>query len=104
MFLLVPNIEDLYLSGSEEGFSSGSEDIFGHSINRDALENAYNSVGGQPLRQDSWDSQNGEDLVGPVPLSASLHKPTSYNELRNLQIEKLKRAGALGTLNNKKSR
>lgn len=36
-----------------------------------------------------------EDLVGPVPQSAALHKPTSYHEIRQQQIDKLQKAGVL---------
>ena len=35
------------------------------------------------------------DLVGPVPQSASLHKPVSYQEIRQMQMDRLEKAGVL---------
>ena len=44
-----------------------------------------------------------EDLLGPVPLSAELHRPKQYVDIKQQQIERLKKAGALGIID-KKSR
>ena len=95
-YVLVPRIEDMRLGEPEEGCSSGSDEFFGH-----RSHNARNS-GHRPSlqQQSSHDSarDSEDDLVGPVPKSASLHKQKAYDELRQMQLEKLKKAGALGTL------
>ncbi|ELU01457.1 hypothetical protein CAPTEDRAFT_186851 [Capitella teleta] len=43
-----------------------------------------------------------QDLVGPVPSSASLHKPPSYNQLKTVQAERIRKAGASGQTAKKK--
>ena len=91
------------LADSEEGYSSGSGEIFGQ-----RSRNARNSgQGHRPSlhKQSSHDSarDSEDDLIGPVPQSASLHRQMTYNEIRQMQLDKLKKAGALGTLD-KKSR
>ena len=45
-------------------------------------------------------SANRSDLVGPVPSTARLHRPISYSQLRSEQRERIRQAGALGTLDN----
>ena len=86
------------LAESDDGFSSSSEERYQH-----RNLNTRNSSQRPSLQhQSSRDSEDG-GLVGPVPQSASLHRQMTYNELRQMQIEKLKKAGALGTFD-KKSR
>lgn len=42
-----------------------------------------------------------DDLVGPVPSTASLHRPPSYNQMKSAQAEKIRRAGASGLVQKK---
>ncbi|XP_013395035.1 leucine-rich repeat-containing protein 27 isoform X2 [Lingula anatina] len=44
------------------------------------------------------------ETFGPVPQTAALHKPKSYEEFKQQQIEKYKKAGALGMVERKEGK
>lgn len=103
-----PQLEDLNLQdNSSDSDSYGSDDALGsssssrHLYNYDSLQSSSKSL----RALDSHSSAQSEsDLVGPVPQPASLHRPVSYNDMKKEQTEKCRRAGALGTLDQKKHR
>ena len=96
-----PRIEDLLLDSDQE--SSSSDDW--HRSPAGRHPSGGDMRGGLLQRQGSKDCKelvlSDSDLVGPVPTSAALHKPASYNEMKQKQIEKIKKAGALGTVEKK---
>ncbi|XP_050399386.1 leucine-rich repeat-containing protein 27 isoform X1 [Patella vulgata] len=51
-------------------------------------------------RDSTYQEQNPsrKDLGGPVPQSAELHRPVSYSDRKQEQFARLKKAGALGTI------
>ena len=99
--LSVPRIQDMRIAESDDGCSSSSEERYVHRNQETRNSSQRPSLQHQSSRDSARDSEDG--LVGPVPQTASLHKQMTYNELRQMQIEKLKKAGAMGTLD-KKSR
>ena len=42
----------------------------------------------------AWDED--DDLLGPKPRSAALHRPVSYFQIRQQHMEKIRKAGATG--------
>ena len=89
-------------------------------INSDSLK--LSGDGSESSGDDDWDGSMGEyaeylkrqrclsheqgrhssdknnNLVGPVPSTAELHRPVSYTELRQQHLDKLRRAKASGTM------
>ena len=98
-----PQINNLRLDDSEG--TSTSDDEWHGRPNSHQLDHV--ASGSQLQRHNSKDSRTGDsgqsdsDLFGPVPTSAALHQPTSYNEIKQKQLEKFRRAGALGTVEKK---
>ena len=101
--LSVPRIQDMRIAESDDGCSSSSEEHYHYVHRNQETKNSSQrpSLQHQSSRDSPRDSEDG--LVGPVPQTASLHRQMTYNELRQMQIKKLKKAGAMGTLD-KKSR
>ena len=95
LIITAPRIEDLLIHSDEE---SSEEDTWDRSPPRRRNE-MYRQNSSKDSRGDSGVSDS--ELVGPVPTSAALHKPTSYNEMKQKQIEKIRKAGALGTVEKK---
>ena len=103
ILLPVPQLEDLKLQDSEE-YSSGEEE-WGLNHNRHSnKKQSSNQTNPSPktskhaIKELIRSNSDYSDLVGPVPHSASLQRRTSYNEMRQQQLDRLKKAGALGLL------
>ena len=88
-------VDDLQLSDSSgTRASSDSENEFIPSDSPTKPVHHSNSK-----RKDSYQSNQSNtdaDIEFPRPTSVSLHKHLSYDEYKQLQYEKFKRAGALG--------
>ncbi|XP_071827290.1 uncharacterized protein [Apostichopus japonicus] len=89
-------IEDLNLEDSTTASSESDSEYGPHRLLDDQDQNqAFTS----PSRQSMFSTTSGaSDLEFPRPKSVSLHKHMTYEEYRQLQYEKFKRAGALGVL------
>lgn len=89
-------IEDLNLEDSTASSESDSEYSSHKAL--DHLEQTSQAFV-SPSRQSVYSTiSNASDLEFPRPKSVSLHKHMTYEEYRQLQYEKFKRAGALGVL------
>lgn len=89
-------IEDLNLEDSTASSESDSEYSSHKAL--DHLEQNHQAFV-SPSRQSVFSTMsNASDLEFPRPKSVSLHKHMTYEEYRQLQYEKFKRAGALGIL------
>ncbi|XP_072177915.1 leucine-rich repeat-containing protein 27-like isoform X1 [Diadema setosum] len=91
-------IEDLQLSDTAS-HSSGSDNEYDHGGRLDATDR-HNA---QPFQSSSRLSvrsslSNISDLEFPRPKSVSLHKHMTYEEYRQMQYDRFKKAGALGVL------
>ncbi|XP_054766608.2 leucine-rich repeat-containing protein 27-like isoform X2 [Lytechinus pictus] len=89
-------IEDLNLSDAAS-HSSGSENEYDLKNRLDPAERLNHIQSSSRLSIRSSMS-NTSDLEFPRPKSVSLHKHMTYEEYRQLQYQKFKRAGALGVL------
>ena len=81
----------------DSGDSSSSDDW---NTNASMMELARQRRLKQSLSADTVTNTAGatsdkSQLVGPVPLSAELHRPTSMRQIRQMTKERLLRAGAL---------
>ena len=102
--MTVPRLEDLRVNDS--GGNSDSEEEWGakgyqklarqNSLNKSASDVNRRGSSGSKDSRSQFDEQY-DDLVGPIPQSLSLHKPTTYDEIKKLRKEKLIQAGALGS-------
>ncbi|XP_030841992.1 leucine-rich repeat-containing protein 27 [Strongylocentrotus purpuratus] len=89
-------IEDLNLSDAAS-HSSGSENEYNPKTRLDPTDRLNHIQSSSRLSVRSSMS-NMSDLEFPRPKSVSLHKHMAYEEYRQLQHQKFKRAGALGVL------
>ncbi|XP_072029677.1 uncharacterized protein [Amphiura filiformis] len=90
-------VEDLQLSDSSG--TRASSDSEGEFLPSDHQNKIYRSGGKDLIRSNQ--NINDEDLEFPRPTSVSLHRHLSYDEYKQLQYEKFKRAGALGVMSAK---
>ncbi|XP_033645991.1 leucine-rich repeat-containing protein 27-like isoform X3 [Asterias rubens] len=90
-------LEDLHLSDSVRNSSESDGDCHGSEGNEEQMMRQSRKL--QSGSHHSIHSVGStEDLEFPRPTSVSLHRHMSYEEYRQLQYEKFKRAGALGVL------
>ncbi|XP_041369001.1 leucine-rich repeat-containing protein 27-like isoform X2 [Gigantopelta aegis] len=93
------NGDSLKLSG--DGSESSDDDDWDGSMGEYAEYMRRQRCLSHELSRNSSDNNN--NLVGPVPSTAELHRPVSYTEMRQQHLDKLKRAKASGTMERKKS-
>ncbi|XP_038049697.1 leucine-rich repeat-containing protein 27-like isoform X5 [Patiria miniata] len=94
-------LEDLHLSDSVRNSSESDDDYHGNLSNEDAVSRQSRKL--KSASHHSMQSAgSNEDLEFPRPTSVSLHRHMTYEEYRQLQYEKFKRAGALGVLGREK--
>ncbi|XP_038049675.1 leucine-rich repeat-containing protein 27-like isoform X2 [Patiria miniata] len=95
-------LEDLHLSDSVRNSSESDDDYHGNLSNEDAVSRQSRKL--KSASHHSMQSAgSNEDLEFPRPTSVSLHRHMTYEEYRQLQYEKFKRAGALGVLGRENS-
>ncbi|XP_022108658.1 leucine-rich repeat-containing protein 27-like isoform X2 [Acanthaster planci] len=90
-------LEDLHLSDSVRNSSEGDDDYHGNLSSEDAVSRQSRKLK-SASHQSIQSVESNEDLEFPRPTSVSLHRHMTYEEYRQLQYEKFKRAGALGVL------
>ncbi|XP_041369004.1 leucine-rich repeat-containing protein 27-like isoform X5 [Gigantopelta aegis] len=93
------NGDSLKLSG--DGSESSDDDDWDGSMGEYAEYMRRQRCLSHELSRNSSDNNN--NLVGPVPSTAELHRPVSYTEMRQQHLDKLKRAKASGTMESFKS-
>ncbi|XP_033102940.1 leucine-rich repeat-containing protein 27-like isoform X2 [Anneissia japonica] len=86
------NFENLRIQNAGES-SSDSENLVGYSNQERWSHKTRKSLSRQSFQSSM---SNLSDVEGPSSATMSLHKPMSYNEYRQKQYQKFKRAGALG--------
>ncbi|KAK6186062.1 hypothetical protein SNE40_008169 [Patella caerulea] len=84
----IPNYDDLDSDQSDDDWMTG------YTRDRSNLKSRDSTYHEQNLSR--------KDLGGPVPQSAELHRPVSYSDRKQEQFERLKKAGALGTIDSHK--
>ncbi|XP_022108661.1 leucine-rich repeat-containing protein 27-like isoform X5 [Acanthaster planci] len=94
-------LEDLHLSDSVRNSSEGDDDYHGNLSSEDAVSRQSRKLK-SASHQSIQSVESNEDLEFPRPTSVSLHRHMTYEEYRQLQYEKFKRAGALGVLGREK--
>ena len=82
----------------------------GNSVDSESSESENNGVVPKSRQQllanhQSLRPSDGDGLGGPVPLSAALHKPSSYYQLKQMHVDRLKKTAPLrsSTLSGKKA-